>query len=388
MALAKVAARLRDARVLVVGLVFLWVSSAWLRSVRADTSPYSTVGDSPSPASAQTPVVEVRVVGTEDSLMKLRLVLGNRTFGESPLLWSRADHFAPQQLLDLVPLSRVKIRCWIDLTDPKMAKLYFVAPKHDRFMVRELELMQRFGNFEVESIAQIVELSAQSLLRDAEAGMSRREVTDALAGHTPSDQAAKPPTPVPPNSLSPTRRGVGFGVRPTYGVTHYSGEISLHPGPGIGPYLFFEHTSRRDQLEVAISYALPRRVEHPVANAEIDRLEIRVGAHTAWPLGPTRRYFLGPQLNLALGSVAAHATPGDAPGAYQLNQSQRDVELGAGIGVRLGASWSPHLGADLSLDLQWIAAPVRHEFLVDGSPEALTTGKRFRPGLILGLRFE
>lgn len=383
-----VAARLRGARCVVASVAVLGVCTAWQRAVWAEVGPSSSGGDVSSAESAQAPVVEVRVVGSEDSVVQLRNVLGNRTFGGSPLFWSRVDHFAPQQLLDLVPLSRVKIRCWIDLTDPETAKLYFVAPKHDRFMVRELELMQRFGSFEAESIAQIVELSAQALLRDAEAGMSRREVTDALAVHSPSGRAAERPAEAAPPAQAPARGGVGFGVRPTYGIAQYSRKIPLQQGPGIGLYLFVLHALRRDQLEASVSYALPSRVQHPIANAELDRLELRIGALSAWPLERSRRFFLGPEFNLVLGSVGARALAGDAGGTYQLERSKRDLEYGAGIGARLSSRWTPQLGMDVSLGLQYVPAPVRHEILVDASPQELTMGQKIRLGLTLGLRIE
>jgi hypothetical protein len=327
------------------------------------------------------PVVEIRVVGSNASLESLRQILGTNRLGKAELRWFQTAAFAPQQILSLLPPAKVKIHCWVDLTDPTTARLYFVAPMHDRFMLRDLDLKNRFGSFEHESLAQIIELSVAVLLNDAEAGMSRSEARAVL--QQSGEHPAKPKEPIVLPNENPTTFGIAVAAR--YGIAQYSQEIPVQHGPGFGLYFERRAPRSRQQFGLSMQYALPQRIKNDTAGADVDRIDLSLNITDFFGLGAAHRQFIGPSLALGLGFVGARPIAGNLPGTYDLARSEHALEGYLGLGIAWASDLGKRLTSELKLSFLVVPKPVYHEFLVDESHEKLTEGRHLRFGANLAL---
>ena len=358
------------------------------QAVNCRTSTGAALCATPSSPPTSRPVIELRVVGRERALDALREALSENRLGNAELQWSYTNRFAPQELLSLVPAAKVRLHCWIDLTDPVTAQLYFVAPAHDRFMLRDFALANRLGSFELESLAQIVELSVQALLTDAAAGMSRREAVEIL-----SPERKRKPTlalthaaNAPKRTLAPlAREDLRFGVTATYSFTQFSRELFLQHGPGVTLSLHRTSSSARSEFGLVLAYYLPSRLYNNVAGAELDRTELGLEASRQWPLFGSTKHFLGPELQTGLGVLSVRSLPGNLTGAYSMNKNARELEGYLGVGIRLTSQFTPHLGSALLVGARLQPVPVRYAYVVDGATEQLTEGRHVRFGVSLGL---
>lgn len=363
---------------LLVGLVF----TAWLRltpyahaaSVQTDVSSPASVPDS-------LPTVEIQVIGDSARRRALENVLGSQHAGRAIFEWTSATRFDPQQVFEPAPAAKAKIRCWINLSDPNLARLYFVAPRQDRFMLRELPLNRRFGSFEIESLAQIVELSVDALLTDEDAGISRVQAQAILAPPVPRITSPTPPKePIPRVIASGSVHAVAISAR--YELTRYSAEIPLQHGFGVS--LAHEREGRMgvQQLAIAAAYSWPSDVRDEVASATIRGGSLSLRLAQLWRLDKGRHQHVGLGLTGGLLWLGAKASAGTLPGEYVVQQREaRTLEPFVGpVGV-----WRVNLARRLSIQLAcivgWYPSPIRHEFIVNGQSDTLTLGATIRPSL-------
>jgi hypothetical protein len=341
-----------------------------------------------TPTATTAALVELRVVGTEDSFHALKGVLGDRQLGGTRLHWSRVERFAPQQILSLFSREKVVVHCWIDLSDPAQAHLYFVAPKHDRFMMRDFDLEHRFGTLELASLAQIVETSIDVLLSDTAAGMSRREI-EATLGRT----ATQPPAPAaarvsPPRapSLPPPHARYGWLADATYAFRQYSSELALLHGPTLDVGVERRHLDARQWLQISAGFAFPARVSGRTASAEVRRYSLSASLSHLWTFPQAPSQSLGPRATVGFGYVGATPRSGNMPGTYDLNSPARDLEPYLGLGADFLVGLGVHTALIARFDAEAVLRPVRHAILVNGSEETLTEGRRLRLGASLGLQ--
>jgi hypothetical protein len=296
--------------------------------------------------------------------------------------------FARQHILDLVPLSQVLIHCWIDLSDHELARLYFVAPAHDRFMVRELELGASLGEVELESLAQVIEMSLQVLLTNNDAGLSRSEARELLLKEQGERASARS---VEPTEKRDERRAehpssVRLRAAVHYRAVSLASDVLLH-GPG-GSFVL-EHTRELslDEWSATIAYAWPTRVEHPMAVVSLDRLELGASGARLWSLGRQTPWRIGPRFGTFVGATRATPEPGDSEGTYDLTRRSLRFELAVVPEVVLRLDLSRHCAAKVGLSLVIVPKPVRYELTVDGRPERIIQERHVRPGLEFALSF-
>lgn len=359
---------------------WLLVGSAWSGHGIAQTSEPPPAPAPPTVSSTERPIVEIRVIGGGDTFEALRNTLGAHRLGKANLRWFESNTFAPQQILGLLPLAKVKIHCFIDLTDPLQARLYFVAPMHDRFMLREFDLPKHVGSFELESLAQIIEISVDVLLNDAEAGMSRREAQAVLA---PSHEAQQVMSPPPSNAQNAVTYELAVAAH--YALSTYSHAIPVVHGPGLGLYLERSTPETQRRLGLSMRYALPHRVKSETAGVDIDRIELGLELGQLFALSRSHRTFLGPSLQGGLGWVGSTPIVGARPGTYTLERSRHTIEGYVGLKLIGAVHLAKRLSTELSLGVTLVPKPVAHDFLVDGVRVPQNEGKLVRFGLELSL---
>jgi hypothetical protein len=285
-----------------------------------------------------------------------------------------AESFAPQQLLSILPAVRVKILCFVDFTHSSEIRLYFAAPHQDRFLLRELELNNPVGIIELESLAQIVELSVGALLTDVEAGISRSEAKAALSPPIePINQPQHPTVPIVSRDAT-----YGFGVSAIYAFSQYSKELPVEHGPGIGVFLEGVYPNLRHRFGLSGSFTFPERILGNSAGVELSRIDTTAIYVVSFAVDNRQSYFLGPLFQGGFSSVGAKPFAGNLPGNYRLEPNRRDVEGHFGVGVTGAANWFRFFEPELTLGISVFPKPIRHEFLVEESRETLSTAKALR----------
>ncbi|WP_129346278.1 hypothetical protein [Sorangium cellulosum] len=194
---------------------------------RAQEGPPATSG------SRRAPVVELVLTGDADHLDVIRTALESEALSAFTVRVRTAPRFDAAALLSTRASSGVTLSCWIDLSDPRRAALYFTDPVADRFLLRSIELSGRFDELDRESVAQVVELSLRSLREGARSSLDRAQASALLLRDAGPEEGAAPrarPTrdPVP---ASGSRRALELGV--FYGVMAHSDELGWAHGPGL-----------------------------------------------------------------------------------------------------------------------------------------------------------
>jgi hypothetical protein len=331
--------------------------------------------------------VEIRVVGPESVAVELSQRLGPSLPQRATLNWSTVSAFAPEQILHLVPLSQVLIHCWVDLTDRQLARLYFVAPAQDRFMMRDLELGPTLGEVEFESLAQVIDLSLQVLLTNTEAGLSRREARELLA------KERKPAGPTPHAPAAPGRTGLAvlrdalrLRVAAHYRALSYAPDVTLH-GPGLSLVLERERAGNLDQWAATGEYGWPVRVEDPAATLELRRVELGTRGARLWTLDQQRTWWLGPRFGLLLAWMKGIPEPGSRQGTYALTKGSYRREFAFTPEFVLRWNASPRCAAEIGVSLALVPKPLRYELTVDGHRESVLQGRRVRPAIGIAITF-
>jgi hypothetical protein len=357
-----------------LGVLALWFGSSWTRVTLAQLETSTQEMGQKLTPSVDRPLVELHVIGARALLPALRSRLLSNQLGNADLSWSMAESFAPQQILTILPAERIKILCFIDFTHSSEIRLYFAAPRQDRFLLRELELKNPVGIIELESLAQIVELSVGALLTDVEAGISRSEAKAALSPPIePIHQPQHPTAPIVSRDAT-----YDFGVSATIAFSQYSKELPVEHGPGIGVFLEVVYPTLRHRFGFSGSFTFPERILGNSAGVELSRIDTTAIYVVSFAVDPRRRYFLGPLFQGGFSSVGAKPFAGNLPGNYRLEPNRHDVEGHFGIGVTGAADWFRFFAPELTLGISVFPKPIRHEFLVEKSRETLSTAKTLR----------
>jgi hypothetical protein len=203
--------------------------------------------------------VEVVVVGTDEELELLRSVIGPRDFAGVEARWFRADRLDRDALLSpREPASDVAVRCFVGI-GPGRANLYFANRTAERFLVREVSLPNALDPAGREAVGQVLSLSVQALVADAQAGLTRTE-TERLLGGGPQD-------PPPPAETKPAERAPrpvrtttsSLGAAPFYAVKIYSTEVPVVHGPGLRVSWVTAWARSERSISGTFGYELPRR---------------------------------------------------------------------------------------------------------------------------------
>jgi hypothetical protein len=366
-------------------------------------------GASGSPgAGAVAVAVEIAVVGDEDDLRRVRALVEPRPLGGAATRWRRVERFAPEEVLGAgARQPGAALRCWVDLGDPRRARLTFASPSGERFLVREVALSGRFDEIDRQSLAQVLELSVTALVEDERAGISRAEAEALLRAPVeaaaPATARAPPGTPAPapqvpaaaaattppPEAPAPSRLGLGaFYAADARGaempIAHGPG-LALEwgrggPSPGLGAFL-------EGQLQ------LPDRATSDRIAVGFTTVAARAGLGGRWPLGGRgggeRRGLGSAELDVRAGVGAdfVRISPerGAADGSAMLTAarwSQSLVVTGA-VGVAVAAG--PRIGLALRGYVAYLPTAVHYDLAVDGGTVAVFSPWRLRPGLALAV---
>jgi len=336
--------------------------------------------------------VEITVVGTTLDLQRVRGLFGPRTLGGSVPRWARVDHFDPADILGPGHAAGAAVRCWLDLSDPWRARLYFASRSGERFLIRELELSARLGELDRQSLAQVMELSIAALLENEQAGLTREQTRALLADQAQKQAAAQPPpppTPPPPAPVvtaappPPAPTGPAFGASAFYAVQVPAAGRFAH-GPGLAVSLQRGDGARPLSAWLSGQYQLPYDVNGDRIGARFDALAFRAGLQLL-------RDLRGPRLRggvrLGAGADVVHVAP--QPGTVDTTATLMPshwtptaVVTGA-VRLTVALRWRMRLAIDLLADV--LPTVVHYDLAVEGVPSTVFSPWRVRPGVLLDL---
>ncbi|WP_437837422.1 hypothetical protein [Sorangium sp. So ce1153] len=347
--------------------------------------PPASAGAPPSGASGA-PVVELVLTGAAGDLAAARKALESQALSAFTLRFRTAPRFDATALFATRAAPGVALSCWIDLSDPRRAALYFTDPVADRFLVRSIELSGRFDELDRESVAQVVELSLRSLRDDARSSLDREQAR-ALILHeaAPAEPPASAPAPSAPAPAAAPRRALELGA--FYGVTAHSAEVGLTHGPGVRVALGASRGWHRLAVDARFQYQFERRYEEPRIGLDLRTMTLRADASWLHAVAPgVTPLELGARLGAGLDRVDATPRPGsDGAAAFVPAGASASyaLVLAAGLVARLPLTRELSMFAELFVDLD--PARVRYDLALEQGTETVLARYRFRPGLLLGV---
>ncbi|WP_437816451.1 hypothetical protein [Sorangium sp. So ce1078] len=348
----------------------------------APGAPVSGAPVSDAPVS-DAPVVEIVLTGAADNLGAIRTALESEALSAFTVRFRTAPRFDPAALFATRASSGVALSCWIDVSDPRRAALYFTDPVADRFLVRSIELSGGFDELDRESVAQVVELSLRSLRVDARASLDREQARALILRQTaPPEAPAEPPVPA---AAPARRRALELGA--FYGVTAHSAEIGLTHGPGVRVALGANWGRHRLALDARLQYQFERRYEELRIGLDLRTIALRADACWRYPLGTgVTPIEVGVRLGAGIDHVDAAPTSGSAePSAFVPAgaSSSNALVLVAGSGVKLPLGRDLGLFTELFVELD--PARVRYDLSLEQGTETVLARYRIRPGVLLGV---
>lgn len=411
------AARLLHARLLVLVLgpsATLLAAPLWTTRVAAAQSApksQSSPKDPSSSSSARANVVEIAVIGTAADLQRIRALVEPRPLGGSAPAWVRVGRFDPLEILqaDRQRPSAAPLRCWVDISDPRRARLYFAARSGQQFLVRDVELSGTFDEVDRESLSQVLELSVTALLENERAGLTRAQ-TEALLlssrrpGAPPALTAVPPPpshptTPRPELTSPPTRdqgrTSTTLQQQSSGPPTRWRSSIGIWygariPGGGLpighGPGVVLTHGKVRDRLALAGwitgQYQVPGRQEAPAVSIGLETVAFRGGPELRWTAAA---YQLTGRLGIGADLVRVEPQSGSVDRSATLTRPRWTQNLvftmAAGVQRAVGA----HILVGVLAFLDLLPTAVHYDLQVSGTAAEVFSPARIRPGLALQL---
>jgi hypothetical protein len=331
---------------------------------------------SAEPDVATASAIELAVVASESDYQRVRRLVGTAgSFGE--IRWRRVQRFEAAELLEETPpSSEIAVQGWLDLGEPRHARLYFVDRAARRFLVRELDLPHRLDELGGEALAQVIQLSVSALMEDEDAGLSR-EQTESLLSLQGSMPARSTPQPKPARSershgLSP------LGVSLFYEGSAYSAQIPWRHGPGLALSFRAELASLRLAVWISAQRRLTESYREPRIGAKLGSTMLRSGVTLLGSVGSG--WLLGGRLGLGVDRTELIPLRGTDEAVAEL-QAARSFSLWSFApalvsSVSLGARVS--LSASLFLDVA--LRDVHYELGVAERVEGIVQPFRLQPG--------
>jgi hypothetical protein len=384
-----------------------FVAAIALSAARAPAMEEGSVEVSEAPGA---PIVEIVLTGPASNLGAIRAALASQALSAFTLRFRVAPAFDAAALFAVRASSGVALSCWIDVSDPRRAALYFTDPVADRFLVRSIELSGGFDELDRESVAQVVELSLRSLRGGARASLDREQARAlvlrqaarpagvpvgqaATSGGAPGHEApsagasghAAPSAGAPGHAAPAPRRALELGA--FYGVTAHSAEVGWTHGPGVRVALGGSSGRQRLALDARVQYQFERRYEEPRIGLDLSTIALRADASWLYALTPgVAPLELGARLGAGLDHVEAAPRPGSAaaPSFVPAGASASNaLVLVAGAVAKLPLSRDVRLFTELFVELD--PARVRYDLALEDGAETVLARYRLRPGVLLGV---
>lgn len=253
------------------------------RSLFASALVATLVAVSPEPARAQAQPLDARgsaidivVVGSELDVAALASALGPNEFRGAEARLQRGERLSLRTLLE-ADTSDARVRCYVDLSNPGRADLYFADRRAERFLVRQVALPAGLDDLGRETLGQVLSLSVLALLDDGASALNREQARTLLA-----QQAVEPA--VEPNATADAPKPAGVpatppnasvGLEPFYALRVFSSEAPISHGPGLDIGWVSAPNGSFDAAWVGAAYELERRYRSEIAGLTWSTVTLR-----------------------------------------------------------------------------------------------------------------
>jgi hypothetical protein len=354
-----------------------------MAAVLAAAAPLHALTPEPRALDARGSAIDIVVVGAEQDALALSGALGPNEFRGAEARIRRGERLTLDTLLH-AGAADVLVRCYVDLSTPGRADLYFADRNAQRFLVRQVALPDGLDDLGRETLGQVLTLSVLALLDDDAATLNRDEARALLEGQrgepSPAPSALEDePEPAPPTSPP----SAAVGLEPFYAARVFASEALLSHGPGLDIGWVAGSDNDTNALWLGAGYELSRSLRADAASMTWSTLTLRGAFEHLSPVGTS----------IAVGARAGAGvdwmsfTPG--PGANESVELRGGrvttsflLHLGAGARVALG----PRLHASLRVFADFY--PTRARYAVEratGDGVDVLEPFRMRPGIALGL---
>jgi hypothetical protein len=360
--------------VLALSLCFLGVASS-ARSQEA------------SPVASQPPqaadVIEVTVVGRVELLGRVRGALAPQSFAPASLRWLWRERWDPSELISRSAAdSDVLLRCWLVLSDPAHAHLYFADRAAKRFLIRDLELTGRLDELDREALSQALELSIRALLEDEVAGIDREEARSLL---TPKVSPARLTQGKPlPAVHAAAELPAGLYASASWQIELHSRQIGFVQGPGLS--LGYERwvAHWRAALWAGAQYQLQKTYTGSLAGVALQTFTFRSGLRLLRPLFNST-WFAGALLGGGVDLTQFAPRLGRSEATAVLTPARsRAVPVLSG-GALLGKEFASHFRFSVALLTSFPLLNLKYDVEVAGVRERVVDSWPVRPGVAIAL---
>jgi hypothetical protein len=347
----------------------------------AEAAPGSTA-PSTQPAAA----TEITVVGTPANLDWVRALTRPGGINGVPLHWSRTDYFDPRDVLRTAGAAGEALRCWIDLTDAKRARIYFAARSGERFLIRDLDLSGAFDELDRATLAEVLDLSLLALVEDDRAGLSRAETETLLARRTAAKAAATIPSRPAPAIAPPSPAGLPQPPGPRVGVFYagqgFSTELPIVQGPGLllsWGLPSAERSRRQLAAWLSVQYQLPADDQASPVGLRLQTVTPRAGIQIRLPPGLDAR--------LGIGADLSHLTPlaGTTGAMAMLTPPRWSESLLVTSAIGAEVALTRRVEIEVLVFADYLPTAVDYDLSVGGQTSAVVSSFRLRPGIALEL---
>jgi hypothetical protein len=338
--------------------------------------------ESPTPGGSEVVQSRVRIttVGRALSPSSLERLLGPALQSSFELSFSWAESFAPEDLFRSASGASPGTLVWVDTTGARNVRIYIKNRDGTRYLVRDLESSETFGEMDREAIAQAIEWSLQALAQGT-AGMTREEAEELLS--------APETSPVRPNGPRPSRmwRRKAEGWLPEvalmYRVAPFSSELIETQGPALRVGADKLEKTSQWGLAAALLYQSPVRHVEPGIALEVQTVGARVEGrylHT----GLAQSLGLGARFGLGVDAVFVSPEIID-PSRFEDAKSSRNLGpvFEGGLVFQMRAESGVRLETSVGFEVDLIT--LRYEVATTDESRALLSRSAVRPSLSVGV---
>jgi hypothetical protein len=338
------------------------------------------------------PSVEIAVVGTAADLRWVRTLFGASGLAGATPTWVRVPRFEPLDVLrEHRPPERRSVRCWVDLSSPGRARLFFAAGSGERFLVRVIALSPRVDEMDQQALAEVLERSVTALLDDEQAGMDRAQAQALLESRWQPERPAPVARVTVKRSRSTAARTSHVDVAAFYAGQALSlarpggNAVALVHGPGLSLGGSIGSTQRRWGLWAGAQLQFPHRELADDVGLDFRTIATRAGLELRQTIGGGAVSHL--LVRIGTGFDLVHLTP--LPGATDQSLAltgarwSTSLVLTAAVGVGLQVGERLRLAVTVFADV--LPTTVHYDLAVEGQATPVFSPARVRPGVALQL---
>lgn len=270
-----------------------------------------------------------------------------------------------------------RVRVWLTLVGPRLARLYLADPGAARFLVRDVPLEQGLGELGREQLAQVLLSAAQAFVERRESS-PRAAVTETLPAPRTKKADDKATALVRRTAATP-KRYLYWSVGARYGVALEAPGVFAH-----GPGATFESAVELPGLQLGVLaealYELPHRAETDALRIAMSSLALRLRIMLALIRARERKLSLEIGAGLDRPTVEPEARAGS-----EVQPRARFTYVEPSVGGAVAHYWyGGPLRFGIGIRADFLLHRTHYDILIDGRPRREIRPFQAQPGVFIG----